>query len=80
MIAIPLLLVAAFGSSLVARLLTGDESEVAHDTAADVLRWVVPAGVAHLFAAIAASGLAAIDDYRDGRARATRSEARRGWR
>ena len=63
-IAIPLLVVAAFGSSLVARLLTGDGSDVAHDTAAEVLRWVIPAGVAHLFAAIAASGLAALDDYR----------------
>jgi len=62
-IAIPLLVVAAFGSSLVARLLTGDGSDVAHDTATDVLRWVIPAGVAHLFAAIAASGLAALDDY-----------------
>ena len=28
-----------------------------------MLRWVIPAGVAH-FAAIAASGLAALDDYR----------------
>ena len=63
MIAVPLVLVSAFGSSLLASLLTGDESEIAQDTAADVLRWVVPAGVAHLFAAMAASGLAAIDDY-----------------
>ena len=64
LIAVPLVLVSALGSSLVARLLTGDGSEIAEDTAAEVLRWVVPAGVAHLFAALAASGLAAIDDYR----------------
>jgi len=64
LIAVPLILVSALGSSLVARLLTGDGSEVAEDTAAEVLRWVVPAGVAHLFAALVASGLAAIDDYR----------------
>jgi len=63
-IAIPLVLVATFGSSLVARLLTGDGSDVAQQTAAEVVRWVVPAGVAHLFAAVAASGLAALDDYR----------------
>jgi peptidoglycan biosynthesis protein MviN/MurJ (putative lipid II flippase) len=63
-IAIPLLLVAAFGSSLVARLLTGDGSEIAQETATEVLRWVVPAGVLHLFAGVAASGLAALDDYR----------------
>jgi peptidoglycan biosynthesis protein MviN/MurJ (putative lipid II flippase) len=61
-IAVPLVLVAELGASFVARLLTG-ESDVAQDTAAEVLRWVVPAGVAHLFAALAASGLAAIDDY-----------------
>ncbi|MDQ3672494.1 MAG: hypothetical protein M3364_08695 [Actinomycetota bacterium] len=63
-IAVPLLLVSALGSSLVARLFTGDGSEIAEDTAAEVLRWVIPAGIAHLFAALAASGLAAIDDYR----------------
>ena len=33
------------------------------ETAADALRWIVPAGVAHLFAGLAASGLAALDDY-----------------
>lgn len=64
LIAVLLILVSAFGSSLVARLLTGGGSEIAEETAAEVLRWVVPAGVAHLFAALAASGLAAIDDYR----------------
>jgi hypothetical protein len=62
-IAVPLLLVAELGASGLAKLLTGDGPEVAQDTAADVLRWIVPAGVAHLFAALLASGLAALDDY-----------------
>jgi len=62
-ISVPLVLVTELGAHWVAGLLTGDESEVARDTAADILRWVVPAGVAHLFAALAASGLAALDDY-----------------
>jgi O-antigen/teichoic acid export membrane protein len=62
-VSVPLVLVTELGAHWVAGLLTGDESGVARDTAADVLRWVVPAGVAHLFAALAASGLAALDDY-----------------
>ncbi len=61
-IAAPLILVSALGTNWLAALLTGD-SDVASDTAADVLRWVVPGAVAHLFAALAASGLAALDDY-----------------
>ena len=36
---------------------------MAAETAADTLRWVIPAGVAYLFAGLAASGLAAVDDY-----------------
>ena len=62
-IAVPLLLVAALGSAWLAGLITGDESEVARDTAAEVLRWLVPAADRSLFAALAASGLAAVDDY-----------------
>ncbi len=62
-IAVPILLVAVLGAGWLAELLTGDESAIAQETAADALRWVVPAGVAHLFAALAASGLAALDDY-----------------
>src|SRR5262249_28589737 len=45
------------------RLLTGHESVVAGQTAAEVLRWIVPAGAAYLFAGLAASSLAALDDY-----------------
>jgi peptidoglycan biosynthesis protein MviN/MurJ (putative lipid II flippase) len=62
-IATPLVLVAELGASPLAELLTGAASGTAHDVAAEALRWMVPAGVAHLFAALAASGLAALDDY-----------------
>jgi hypothetical protein len=62
-IAVPLVLVAELGAGWLAGLLVGGESEVAKDTAADALRWIIPASVAHLFAALAASGLAALDDY-----------------
>jgi hypothetical protein len=60
---VPLLLVTAFASAQLAEVLTGGESQLAQDTAADALHWVVPAAVGHLFAALAASGLAALDDY-----------------
>jgi hypothetical protein len=62
-IAVPLVLVAELGAQQLAELLTGDDSGVAQAAAAESLRWMVPAGVAHLFAALAASGLAALDDY-----------------
>ncbi len=62
-VAVPLVLAAEFRADQLAGLLTGDESEVAKDTASDALHWIVPAGVAQLYAAVAASGLAALDDY-----------------
>jgi O-antigen/teichoic acid export membrane protein len=62
-IVVPLVLVAELAAPSVATLLTGDSAGVAHDTASDALRWVVPAGCAHLFAGVLASGLAALDDY-----------------
>ena len=62
-IAVPLVLAAELVAAPVGKLLTGSESEIAAGTAADVLKWIVPAGVAYLFAGIAASGLAALDDY-----------------
>jgi peptidoglycan biosynthesis protein MviN/MurJ (putative lipid II flippase) len=61
--AIPLVLVTELGAQPLAGLLTGDESEIARDTAADALRWMVPAASVYLFAGLAASGLAARDDY-----------------
>jgi hypothetical protein len=61
--ALPLLVVTALGADELARLLTGGGSETARDACADGLRFIVPAAVAHLFAGLAASGLAALDDY-----------------
>lgn len=62
-IALPLLAAAELGADPIASLLTGGDSEIARDAAVDALRWMVPAAVAHLFAGLAASGLAALDDY-----------------
>ena len=62
-VAVPLLLLAELAAEPLAALLTGNGSTVAKDACADALRWMVPAAVAHLFAGLAASGLAALDDY-----------------
>jgi len=62
-VAVPLVLIVEFAADPIAGLLTGDGSEVAQHACADALRWIVPAAVAHLFAGLAASGLAALDDY-----------------
>ncbi|MFO7572722.1 MAG: hypothetical protein R6W48_09020 [Gaiellaceae bacterium] len=62
-IALPLVLVVELAAGPIAGLLTGGGSDVAREAAADALRWMVPAAVAHLFAGVAASGLAALDDY-----------------
>jgi hypothetical protein len=61
--AVPLLLLGWFAAQPIADLLTGSESQTAQDVCADALRWLVPAGIAYLFAGVAASGLAALDDY-----------------
>jgi hypothetical protein len=63
-IATPILLFAELGAEQLAGLLTGGETGAARNAAADSLQWMVPAALAHLFAALAASGLAALDDYR----------------
>jgi hypothetical protein len=62
-ISVPVLLLTLFGADLLAEILTGEGSGSAHATAVDALRWIGPAAVAHLFGALAASGLAALDDY-----------------
>jgi O-antigen/teichoic acid export membrane protein len=62
-IAVPLVVVAQLAAGPIAELLTGGDSDVAQEAATTALRWLVPAGVAHLFAGLAASGLAALDDY-----------------
>jgi hypothetical protein len=61
--AVPFLVVGEAAARPVADLLTGSGSATAQDVCADALRWLVPAGIAYLFAGLAASGLAALDDY-----------------
>ena len=61
--ALPFLVVGEVAARPVADLLTGSGSATAQDVCADALRWLVPAGIAYLFAGLAASGLAALDDY-----------------
>jgi len=62
-VSVPILLLAFLAADWIAGVLTGQGSETARDAATETLRWVVPAGIAQLFAGIAASGLAALDDY-----------------
>jgi putative peptidoglycan lipid II flippase len=62
-IAAPAALLAELAAEPIASLLTGGGSTTAQDAADETLRWIVPAGIAHLFAGLAASGLAALDDY-----------------
>lgn len=62
-IASPLALLGLLAAAPIAGLLTGGGSEVAQEAAVDALRWMLPAAAAHLFAGLAASGLAAYDDY-----------------
>jgi hypothetical protein len=61
--ALPFLVVGEAAAEPVADLLTGSGSATAQDVCAEALRWLVPAGIAYLFAGLAASGLAAHDDY-----------------
>jgi len=61
--ALPLVVVGEAAAQPLADLLTGSGSATARDVCAEALRWLVPAGIAYLFAGIAASGLAALDDY-----------------
>lgn len=62
-LAVPALAVAVFASSWLGALLTGNLPEVAATTAAASLVWMIPAAVAHLYAGLAASALAALDSY-----------------
>jgi len=62
-VGVPLLLVGELAAAPIADLLTGSGSAAAQDACAEALRWMIPAAVFHLFAGLAASGLAALDDY-----------------
>lgn len=63
-VAVPGLLAVLLAAGPIAGLLTGDRSGLARDTAADALPWLVVAAVCQLYAGLAASALAALDDYR----------------
>jgi hypothetical protein len=62
-LAVPLVLVAELWADALGGHLVGHESVLAQETAATALKWMVPAGVLQLFAGLAASGLAALDNY-----------------
>jgi putative peptidoglycan lipid II flippase len=62
-VGVPLVLVAWLAAGPVATVLTGGGSEIAHEACAEALIWIVPAAVCHLFIGLAASALAALDDY-----------------
>jgi hypothetical protein len=62
-VAAPLFVLGELAAQPIADLLTGGGSVTAQDTCADALRWLVPAALVHLYAGLAASGLAALDDY-----------------
>jgi peptidoglycan biosynthesis protein MviN/MurJ (putative lipid II flippase) len=62
-IAIPLVLFAEIWAGWFGSHLIGNQSPLGQETAAEALKWMVPAGALQLFAGLAASGLAALDDY-----------------
>jgi hypothetical protein len=62
-LALPLLVVGAAAATPLAALLTGFGPDAARDAAAGVLPLMVLAAVAQLYAGLAASALAALDDY-----------------
>jgi hypothetical protein len=62
-VALPVVLAIEVAAGPLASVLTGGGSPTAHAAAVHTLRWTVPAGFAHVFAAVAASTLAALDDY-----------------
>jgi hypothetical protein len=62
-VGVPLIAVALLAAEPMAELLTGDGPADAQEACASALRWIVPAAVAHLFAGLGASALAALDDY-----------------
>ncbi|MCP9486979.1 MAG: hypothetical protein MSC30_14085 [Gaiellaceae bacterium MAG52_C11] len=62
-IALPALALTLLADDWLAGQLTGGLPAVAQETAAETLRYVVPAAIAQVYAALAASGLAAHDSY-----------------
>jgi hypothetical protein len=62
-LALPLLLAVTVAADPLAWLLTGAGPDEARTTASDALPWMLLAGVFQLYAGLAASALAALDDY-----------------
>ena len=62
-LAVPLVVIALAAAHPLAWLLTGGGATEAKDTAAAALPWMIGAAVLQLYAGIAASSLAALDDY-----------------
>ena len=62
-IAAPLVVIGILGAGAIADALTGEGTEVARSTAADALPWMIVAGTFQVMAGLAASALAALDDY-----------------
>jgi O-antigen/teichoic acid export membrane protein len=62
-VAVPLLVASLVAADPIASLLTGGESEQARDTAAAALPWMMLGATGALYAGLAASALAALDDY-----------------
>jgi len=62
-LSLPLLVLALGASSPVAWLITGAGPATARDVAAEALPWMVAAAVLQLFTGLAASSLAALDNY-----------------
>ncbi len=63
LLAMPVLVLGVVFAEALADVLTGNGSELARSTAADALPWMLLAATMHLFAGLAASALAALDDY-----------------
>ncbi len=62
-LAVPLLVIVVVAASPIAAALTGERSGLSQSTAAAALPWMMLAAVCQLFAGLAASALAALDDY-----------------
>ena len=63
MFAVPAVALSTFAATPIGNALTGSLPPEAADAAATALRWLVPAAAFQLYAALAASALAALDDY-----------------
>ena len=62
-LSLPLLIIGVLAAHEIAGLLTGSHGGLARDTAAEALPWMLLAATFQLFAGLAASALAALDDY-----------------